>query len=227
MTDLRQFAPATQRNRDPILAVLQRVLPPGQTVLEIASGTGEHAVYFAAHLRDRPWIPSDPQPEAIASIAAWQALEPIPNLAAPLRLDVRQGPWPLEAQALPELLPDLFPQLDAPLPSLGAIVCINMIHISPWESTLALFDGAARLLPEGGVVYLYGPYRQQGQHTVPSNEAFDASLRSRDPRWGVRDLETVIAVAAERGLVFQEAIAMPANNLSVILRKTPLSLTAT
>lgn len=213
--DLRQFAPATQRNREPILALLQSLLPPGGAVLEISSGTGEHACFLARHLGPRPWIPSDPNPLARASISAWQQAEAVPNLLPPLDLDVCVTPWPLETDPLPPGLA----AWDQTQWSLGAIVNINMIHISPWEACLGLMAGAGRLLPPGGLLYLYGPYKQGGEHTAPSNAAFDQSLRSQDPRWGVRDLEAVVTAAQAQGLVWQQTVSMPAQNLSVIFRR--------
>lgn len=215
MPDLRQFAPATERNREPIFAVLDEILPPDRAVLEISSGTGEHCICFAPRLAPRPWIPSDPNPSARDSIAAWQAALPCPNLLPPLDLDVCLELWPLEV----DLLPDILANWDRERFPLGAIVNINMIHIAPWEACLGLMAGAGRLLPVGGLLYLYGPYKEGGQHTAPSNAAFDDSLKARDPRWGVRDLEAVIAVAAAQGLAHQATIAMPANNRSVIFRR--------
>ncbi|QPS40966.1 DUF938 domain-containing protein [Burkholderia oklahomensis] len=195
----RRWAPATERNREPILDVLKRVLPTRGTVLEIASGTGQHAIHFAAALPDLVWQPTDAEAAARASIAAWAADAAPPNLRAPLALDVCVKPWPLAAA--------------------DAIVCINMIHIAPWEAACALFDGAARVLPDGGVLYLYGPYRRGGAHTAESNAQFDAQLRSRDPAWGVRDLETVVELGRAAGLALDEVVEMPANNLSVVFRK--------
>ncbi|WP_082728057.1 DUF938 domain-containing protein [Burkholderia mayonis] len=195
----RQWAPATERNREPILDVLKRVLPARGIVLEIASGTGQHAVHFAAALPDLVWQPTDTEAAARASIAAWAADAALPNLRAPLALDVCVEPWPLAAA--------------------DAIVCINMIHIAPWAAACALFDGAARVLPDGGVLYLYGPYRRGGAHTAESNAQFDAQLRSRDPAWGVRDLEAVAELGRAAGLALDEIVEMPANNLSVVFRK--------
>ncbi|MEP7222437.1 MAG: DUF938 domain-containing protein [Novosphingobium sp.] len=196
----RQQAPAAQRNRDPILAVLQSVLADARLVLELASGTGEHAVHFARNLPGLIWQPSDPSPAARASIAAWAASEGLGNVLPPLDLDAASERWPLAGAA--------------------AIVCINMIHISPWESTLGLMRGAGRVLPAGAPLVLYGPYKRAGHPLEPSNADFDASLRSRDPRWGLRDLDAVVAVAAEQGLALDRVIEMPANNLSVIFRKS-------
>ena len=194
-----QTAPAVARNRDPILAVLRRVLPAQGTVLEIASGTGEHAVHFAGALPGMTWQPTDPDMVALRSIAAWRETARLPNLLAPLVLDVTSAVWPVQRA--------------------DAMVCINMIHISPWRAAEALMAGAARLLAPGGVLFLYGPYKEGGAHTAPSNEAFDASLRARNPEWGVRDLDDVKALAEREGVDFVERVAMPANNLSVVFRR--------
>lgn len=198
-SDLRQFAPATERNREHILSILQRVLPTSGTVLEIGSGSGEHAVYFAQALNTLEWQPSDATPAALASIQGWIDHHGAGNVLAPLTLDIRAPQWPLQ-------------QADA-------VVCINVIHYSPWESTPALFAGAARILPVGGTLYLYGPYRREGRHTAPSNEAFDNWLKGIDPTFGVRDLEAVEAEAAACGLDLEEVISMPANNLSLVLKR--------
>jgi len=195
---MKQHAPATERNRDAIRDVLARELPTTGTVLEIASGTGQHAVAFAQAFPAIRWQPSDPDPTSLASIAAWRDEAAVPNLLAPLLLDVTQVPWPVgEADA---------------------IVCINMVHIAPWEAALALFAGAGRVLSQDGLLYLYGPYRFDGT-TAPSNENFDRSLRSRDPRWGVRDVRELGAAAAEHGLIMRGAVAMPANNHSLLFRR--------
>jgi Protein of unknown function (DUF938) len=211
-SDLRQFAPATQRNREPILAVLQQVLPQQGIVLEIASGTGEHAVFLAPQLFPRYWLPSDAMPEALDSIEAWQHHQPAERLLPAIALDMSHPHWLNIAKAA-----------IAPLTSEGvslcAIVNINMIHISPWSATLGLMAGAEALLLKGGILYLYGPYLQNGVPTAPSNEAFDGSLRSRNPEWGIRYLEDVVAVAAEHGLQLRDTITMPANNLSVVFER--------
>ncbi len=204
--DLRSYAPATQRNREPILAVLLQVLPPLGTVLEISSGTGEHGVFFAPSLSPRHWLPSDPNPMARDSIQAWREDSPADNLHPPLDIDVQESVWSIEKEPLPLLQ-------SSPL---TAIVNINMIHIAPWAACLGLMAGAKRLLPVGGVLYLYGPFRQNGQHTAPSNADFDISLRQRNPEWGVRDIEEVVKVAEECNFVLQKIVPMPANNLSVI-----------
>lgn len=207
--DRRQFAAATQRNREPILQVLQRVLPPEGTVLELASGTGEHGAFFAPRLAPRFWLPSDPNPLALESIEAWRQDTGCDRLLPPLELDAREAQWTLERTPPPELQ-------DQPI---RAMVCINMIHIAPWQACLGLLAGAERLLPPGGVLYLYGPYKENGQHTSPSNQGFDLMLRDRDSSWGVRDQEAVIAAAEERGLRFQEMVEMPANNRSLVFGK--------
>jgi SAM-dependent methyltransferase len=202
--DLRKYAPATQRNREPILDVLQRVLPPKGVILEIASGTGEHAAFFAPRLSPRQWLPSDPNPELRDSIASWREIVPGDNLYPPLDLDVRESVWSVER--------------DFPGSAIAAIVNINMIHISPWSACLGLMAGAGRILPSGGILYLYGPFKQNYQHTDPSNAAFDDSLRSQNPEWGVRDLEEVVAAASDQKLNWVETIPMPANNLSVVFK---------
>jgi len=208
--DDRQYAPATQRNREPILAVLQQILPQKGTILEIASGTGEHAIFFAPSLRPRQWLPSDPNAQARASIRAWLAHSTADNIYQPLNLDVCQSIWPLEIEGQAES------QYRA---DITAIVNINMIHISPWSACLGLMAGAARLLPRGGILYLYGPFKQGGQHTAPSNAAFDQSLQQQNPLWGVRDLDDVIAAAKTEHLEWQQTIAMPTNNLSVVFQR--------
>jgi SAM-dependent methyltransferase len=196
---MKQHAPAADRNREPILSVLREVLPVRGRVLEIASGTGQHAAAFAGAFPDLSWQPTDPSDAALASIAAWRDEAGAENLCSPLALDVEQ-PWPVTAA--------------------DAVVCINMIHIAPWTAARALLAGAGRILAEGGPLYLYGPYRVRDRPTAPSNEAFDASLRARDPRWGLRWLHEVAAEARRAGLVLERTVDMPANNLSVVLRRT-------
>ncbi|WP_414752271.1 class I SAM-dependent methyltransferase [Anabaena sp. CCY 9910] len=205
--DPRKYAPATQRNREPILEVLLQVLPASGTILEIASGTGEHAIFFAPRLQPRKWLPSDPNPELRASITAWMAQFPSDNLYPPVELDASQPIWSVERDAILQ---------DDPI---AAIVNINMIHISPWSACLGLLAGAGRILPPGGILYLYGPYKQGGEHTAPSNAAFDESLRSQNPEWGVRNLEDVIAAAKQQNLQLHKTYQMPANNLSVVFRR--------
>lgn len=201
MSDARRFAPATERNRTAILDVLREALPDAGCVLEIASGSGEHAVWFGRHLPHLQFQPSDPDRVNRASIAAWIAHTAVTNVLPPIPLDATHPGWPL-------------PQPPA------AVLCINMIHIAPWTATLGLLRGAAAALSPGGVLYLYGPFRRGGAHTSDSNAMFDADLRSRDPSWGVRDLEAVSDAAEEAGFGTPTAIAMPANNLSVIFRRT-------
>ncbi len=212
--DARQYAPATQRNRETILKVLLQVLPPTGTVLEVSSGTGEHAVFFAPRLQPRKWIPSDPNPVARASIAAWREHCPADNLYPPIELDVRNPIWDVEQDKLPEPLQDMGFNRG----SIVAIVNINMIHISPWSACLGLMAGAGRILPPNGILYLYGPFKQGGKHTAPSNANFDESLQAQNPEWGVRDLDEVVAVAQAQNLSLVETYAMPANNLSVIFQ---------
>nr|WP_290228175.1 DUF938 domain-containing protein [Trichocoleus desertorum] len=207
--DACRHAPATARNREPILQVLQRVLPATGTVLEVASGTGEHAIFFAPRLQPRIWQPSDPNPEMVASIAAWQQEWPANNLRSPLQLDTRDSVWPVETAS---------DGSDPSEPPITAIVCCNMIHIAPWSAGLGLLAGAGRILPSGAILYLYGPYKQNGQHTAPSNELFDESLRSQNPDWGVRNLEDVVAAAKAQNLIFRETVPMPANNFSVVFQ---------
>ena len=209
--DARLYAPSAQRNRAPILAVLERVLPPTGTVLEVASGTGEHAVCFAPRMAPRIWQPSDLDPAHRASIAAWAAAEPSANLRPPLALDAGAARWPVED-----------PAADAPAPdasAITAIVNINMIHIAPWAACLGVLAGAGRILAAGGVLYFYGPFKIDGRHTAPSNADFDASLQARDPAWGVRDLGAVAAAAEAAGLALADTVPMPANNVSVIFRR--------
>lgn len=211
--DPRQYAPATQRNREPILEVLLQVLPLTGMVLEISSGTGEHAVFFSPRLSPRHWLPSDPNPTARASIAAWREHCPADNLYPPLALDVREPIWAVERDERPELLPGI----DLKQNPIVAIVNINMIHIAPWSACLGLMAGARRILPTGGILYLYGPFKR-GRHTSPSNLAFEQSLQAQNPEWGVRDLDDVVAVAQAQNLSLIKTYEMPANNLSVIFQ---------
>jgi SAM-dependent methyltransferase len=196
-------SPTVARNREPILAVLRRHLPQKGTVLEIAAGTGEHAAYFAPQFPHLIWQPTDVDPEALASIEAHRAAVNVPNLRAPIELDVTAPRWPVEHA--------------------DAVISINMIHISPWAAAEGLMAGAARLLPVGGVLYLYGPFKENGEHTAPSNAAFDASLRARDPAWGVRDTGDVRRLADGHGFDFIERVAMPTNNLSLVFRRHAIS----
>jgi hypothetical protein len=201
MTDHRRSAPHVARNAAPIEQVLRGVLPARGLALEIASGTGEHIVHFARAFPDLAWQPSDPDPGAVRSIEGWRIEGGLANLQPAIALDVRDTAWPVERA--------------------DAILCINMIHISPWAATAGLMRGAGRLLAPGAPLYLYGPYRQAGVETAPSNEMFDESLRARDPEWGVRDLEAVVGQAEREGLMLERVLPMPANNLSVVLRKSP------
>jgi Protein of unknown function (DUF938) len=201
----RLFAPATQRNRQPILEILRQVLPPSGNILEISSGSGEHAVFFAPHLAPRRWLPSDPSPEARESISAWRDSDPCAYLQSPIALDASAPSWSIEEDS-------------ATTAAIQAIVNINMIHIAPWSACCGLMAGAGRILLIGGILYLYGPFKQNGQHTAPSNADFDNSLRLRDPNWGVRDLEEVVAIAAQHGLQLLQTHPMPANNLSVVFQ---------
>lgn len=204
-SDNRQFAPATARNREAILEVLNRVLPAEGTVLEIGSGSGEHAAFFAPRLAPRRWLPSDPSPDKRASIKAWRQERHSTNLGDPVAIDTSEHRWPVE-QAVPS-------------PRITAIVSINMIHIAPWRAALGLFAGAGRILGPDDILYLYGPFREQGKRTAASNEKFDDWLRAEDPDWGVRDLEEVVDAAAAQGFGHDEVVEMPANNLSVIFRR--------
>ena len=198
----KRHAPSALRNREPILAVLRRILPQPGTVLEIASGTGEHATYLAAQLPHITWQPSDLDGEMLASILAWAADADAPNLNAPIVIDAAADDWSLPA--------DL---------SVDAIVNINMIHITPFSACEGLLAGAGRYLRTGRILYLYGPYKLGGLHTAPSNAAFDRSLRAENSAWGVLDLDDIIGLADASGLDHIETIRMPVNNLSVIFRR--------
>ncbi len=195
---VRRHAPATLRNRAAIATMLGELLPAAGAVLEVASGSGEHCAYFAEHFPKLEWHPSDPDPDALASIASWCA--GLANVRLPVALDAAAARWPVGHA--------------------DAILCINMIHISPWDATLGLMAGAGRLLPPGGPLILYGPYREAGVPTAPSNAEFDQSLRARDSEWGLRLLGDVAAAAAAQGLVFERRVAMPANNLIVAFRRS-------
>ena len=198
-SDLRETAPSAERNKQPILDVLARVLPASGLVLEIGSGTGQHVCHFAKSLGQLTFQPSEMDESKHASIAAWIEHGQLSNVHPPIAFDLVQLPWPMRAA--------------------HAVVCINVIHISPWEATLALMKGASEILPPGGVLVTYGPYRRGGEHTAPSTEEFDANLRLRDPRWGVRDMEDVVAAARDAGLAFVQAVPMPANNFTLVFRK--------
>jgi SAM-dependent methyltransferase len=197
-SDPKLYHPHVARNREPILAVLKRFLPARALVLEVASGSGEHAAFFAKALPSVSWLPTDIDAKALASIAAFRAEAGVPNLLAPVRLDVTTPSWPVKR--------------------LDAIICNNMTHISPWAASEGLMAGAARTLRAGGMLFLYGPYKIDGRHTARSNQEFDAYLRSQNPEWGIRDLGEMRALAGRHGLTLIETVAMPANNLTVILR---------
>ena len=191
--------PAAERNKVFILQALRGCVPPSGAVLEIASGTGQHVVHFAKALRTLIWLPSEPDAGLRESIETRLRREALDNVRAPLNLDVRRRPWPVT--------------------EVDAIVCINMIHVAPWAATRALLEGAAEVLGDGGLLFLYGPYRRGGAHTAPSNAAFDARLRAENPAWGVRDLDAVEALGAQAGVFLDKVIEMPANNLSVVFRR--------
>ena len=199
--DERRFAPATERNREPILAALRQELPESGLVLEVASGTGEHVVHFARALPGLVWQPSDPAPDALGSIAAWSAAEALENVLPPIALDAAAPLWPISRA--------------------DALVCINMVHISPWAATEGLMQGAGRLLSAGAQLCLYGPYHRAGTPIAPSNAAFDRDLRSRNPDWGLRDLDAVAALAEGHALRLERTLDMPANNLTLVFRKVP------
>lgn len=199
---MKQTWPAPERNKQPILDVLARVLPERARVLEIASGSGQHAAFFAGAMPGWTWQPSDFDAENLASIAAWVQEARLPNLRAPIRLDVLEAVWPIDGIA-----------------PIDALFCANMIHIAPWACTLGLIAGAARYLPRGGRFALYGPFMLGGEHTSESNATFDAGLKARDPDWGVRDADAVIALCAEAGLAFCERVAMPANNQILVFQR--------
>ncbi len=201
--DARQYAPATQRNRELILKVLSDNLTPTSNVLEIASGTGEHAVFFASRFKSWSWIPSDINPTARESIIAWKNASNLNNVALPLAIDVTQDNWIEQVEQR----------------KIDVIVNINMIHISPWSACVGLMEGAAEILSPGGILYLYGPFKRNGKHTAISNAQFDRSLQDRNSTWGVRNLEMVVETANNAGLQLQQVIEMPANNLSVIFIK--------
>jgi hypothetical protein len=199
MNDDRQYAPATLRNRDFILDVLRAVLPTTGTILEIASGSGEHVVHFARCFSRLVFQPSDPDPDARLSVDAWVKAAGVTNVRPPVALDASSPVWPIA--------------------SADGIICINMVHISPWEATLGLINGAAAALSPASPLYLYGPYLREGIATAPSNQAFDRSLRDRNPNWGLRELEVVAATAQSAGLSAPVITEMPANNLSLVFRR--------
>lgn len=195
---VRRSAPAALRNREPIAEVLGEWLPKSGLVLEIASGTGEHAVYFAERFPTLEWQPSDVHSDALASIEAWREAAALPNVRPPLAIDAASRDWPIDRA--------------------DAVLCINMVHISPWPSALGLIGGAARLLPQGAPLILYGPWLKDDVATASTNVAFDADLKRRDPQWGLRRVEDFDAAARERGLELAETRPMPANNLMLLWR---------
>lgn len=197
--DARLSSPSTERNRAPLAEILSRVLPASGTLLEVASGTGEHAVHLAPLFPQLAWQPSDIDPSSLASIAAWREAMPSSNLLPPVRIDVLDRPWPIRRA--------------------DVVLAVNLIHISPWETTLELMAGAGEILEPSGALVTYGAYRIDGRHTAPSNETFDAWLKVRDARHGVRDLEAVVAAARDAGLELTERIPMPANNFTLVFRR--------
>ena len=197
---MKDHAPSAERNRHDILPVLKQVLPDEGTILELASGTGQHAAHFAPHFPKATWQPSELRPEALASIRAWGEEAGAPNLAPPLEIDVTWESWPVERA--------------------DAIVNINMLHISPWSTCEGLLAGAGRTLKDGAPLYYYGAFIRADRETAPSNLAFDRSLRERDRSWGVRALEDVLALASEHGLELDRVLDMPNNNYSLVLRRT-------
>jgi len=196
---VKRHAPAAGRNREPIAAVLTEELPPSGVMLEIASGTGEHAVHFARTFPHLDWQPSDPDPDARESIATWREEAGLPNLLPPLELDAADADWPLA--------------------NADAVLCINMVHISPVAATEGLVAGAARLLAPGAPLILYGPYFDAEVETAPSNLAFDRDLRSRNPEWGLRPVEWLDGLAQNAGFRRTRRVAMPANNLTLVYRR--------
>ena len=198
--DARRYAPAVARNREPILEVLQRYLPLRGAALEVASGSGEHVTHFAkTSAPDLIFQPSDPDSGARASIDAWTAALGLRNIRRAIGLDAASEVWPIACA--------------------DSVLCINMIHIAPWTAAIGLMRGAAAVLPLGGMLYVYGPFRREGRHTAPSNEAFDRDLRTRDPAWGVRDIEAVATLAAAHGFAEPLITEMPANNLSLFFER--------
>jgi hypothetical protein len=199
LDDGRRLAPAAERNKEPILSVLTRVLPPRGTMLEIGSGTGQHVTHFAKTLSHLRWQPSDADPDLRQSIAQWIAHEHLANVEAPIALDIHAQPWPLATAA--------------------AIVCINVIHVAPWSATPALLGGAEGMLAPGAPLVLYGPFLQRGVPTSPGNVKFDADLKAANPAWGLREVERVAETAAQSGFTLDEVVAMPANNLTLVFRR--------
>jgi hypothetical protein len=203
--DDRRYAPATARNRDPLLQVLKSLLPRTGTILEIASGTGEHACYFAPVFGEAIWQPTDTDESAMASINAHRQADAPANLAPPLHLDVMQAEWPVSAA--------------------DAVLCVNMVHISPWACCENLFRGCANVLSPGAPLVLYGPFKREGAHTAPSNAEFDQTLRRQNAEWGIRDMGEIAEAGKIRGLALEDPIAMPSNNFCLVLRQMNASTT--
>jgi SAM-dependent methyltransferase len=199
LADGRIVSPSAERNKGPIAELLMRVLPEQGDVLEVGSGTGQHVQHFAQAMPHIRWQPTERDADCRKSIASWLALPLLPNVNAPIHLDVHDKIWPVGQVA--------------------AVVCLNMIHIAPPSATEALLHGAGRVISSGGILFLYGPYRRQGRHTSTSNEAFDDLLRAENPEWGVRNLEDVALLAASEGFELQEVHDMPANNLAIVFSK--------
>jgi len=199
LPDGRIVSPSAERNKGPIAEVLMRVLPGPGDVLEVSSGTGQHVVHFAQAMPHIRWQPSEYDADNLKTIASWLEQAHLSNIEAPVHLDVHDEVWPVD--------------------DVAAVVCLNMIHIAPPSATEALVRGAARILRSGGILFLYGPYRREGRHTSPSNEAFDQLLKARNPDWGVRNLDDVALLAASAGLELQEIKAMPANNFAIVFSK--------
>ena len=226
MTDNRRFyetpsagalrsAPAALRNREPIAEVLGEWLPKRGIVLELASGTGEHALYFAERFPTLEWQPSDLDPDALASIEAWRNASELTNILPPLVIDASSPDWPLSINVSSG---SCEPSRSAENGGFSAVLCVNMVHISPWSASLGLLEGSAKILQSGGALILYGPWLKADMPTAPSNMAFDQQLRKRDPEWGLRNVEDFEAEAEKRGFVLQQVRPMPANNLMLLFR---------
>jgi SAM-dependent methyltransferase len=200
LADGRIVSPSAERNKEPITELLIRVLPTQGDVLEVGSGTGQHVLRFGQAMLDIRWQPTERDADSLKSIASWLTCATLPNVNAPLHLDVHDEVWPVAEVA--------------------AVVCINMVHIAPLSATEGLLRGATNVIVPGGMLFLYGPYRRQGRHVSPSNEAFDKLLKAENPQWGVRNLEDVALLAASKGLELQETHDMPSNNLAVVFRKS-------
>jgi hypothetical protein len=198
--DARRYAPSSARNRDALLQVLKLILPQTGTILEIASGTGEHACYFAPAFGAAIWQPTDADESAIASINAHREADSPANLAPPLRLNVMESKWKVNAA--------------------DAVLCVNMVHITPWVCCKNLLRGCAHVLSPGAPLVLYGPFKQDGAHTAPSNAKFDQTLRGQNAEWGIRDMAEIAEAGKARGLTIEDPIAMPSNNFCLIFRQT-------